>query len=40
MLVVCDYGKRYPKAVAIKSMDAEVITEELVKIFSRVGIPK
>ena len=38
VLVVCDYATRYPEAV--ESMDAKVIAEELVKIFSRVGILK
>ena len=40
VLVVCDYGTRYPEAVPLKSIDAEHIAEELVKMFARVGIPK
>ena len=40
VLVVCDYGTRYPEAVPLKSVDAEHIAEELVKLFARVGIPK
>ena len=39
VLVVCDYATRYPEAVALRSIDAATIAEELVKIFSRVGIP-
>ena len=40
VLVVCDYATRYPEAVAMRSVDAENVAEELVRIFSRVGIPK
>ena len=40
ILVVCDYATRYPEAVALKNIDAETIAEELVTIFSRVGIPR
>ena len=40
VLVVCDYATRYPEAVALRSIDAERIAEELVNIFARVGIPK
>ena len=40
ILVVCDYATRYPEAVALRSIDAEHIAEELVQIFSRVGIPE
>ena len=40
VLVVCDYATRYPEAVPLKTIDAECIAEELVKIFARMGIPK
>ena len=40
ILVVCDYATRYPEAVALSSTDAEHVAEELVRIFSRVGIPE
>ena len=40
VLVVCDYATRYPEAVALKNIDAGTIAEELVTIFSRVGIPQ
>ena len=39
ILVVCDYATRYPEAVALRSIDAENVAEELIQIFSRVGIP-
>ena len=40
ILVVCDYATRYPEAVAIKSIDAGRIAEELIKLFARVGVPE
>ena len=40
ILVVCDYATRYPEAIPLKSIDAECIAEELVTLFSRVGVPK
>ena len=38
ILVVCDYATCYPEAIPMKTIDAERVAEELVKIFSRVGI--
>ena len=40
ILVICDYATRYPKAIALKSIEAERIAEELIKLFARVGIPQ
>ena len=40
VLVVCDYATRYPEAVPMKHVDAASVAEELVSIFSRVGVPK
>ena len=40
ILVVCDYATQYPEAVPLRSIDAETIAEELIKLFSRVGIPE
>ena len=40
VLVVCDYATWYPEAVAMRSVDAEHVAEELVRLFSRVGIPR
>ena len=40
ILVVCDYATRYPEAVPMRSCEAEKIAEEVLKIFSRVGVPK
>ena len=40
MLVVCDYATKYPEAVPLRTVDAEAIAEELMIIFSRVGIPQ
>ena len=39
ILVLCDYGTRYPEAVPLKSITAKTIADELVQIFSRYGIP-
>ena len=40
ILVVCDYATRYPEAFPLRLMDAASIAEELVHLFSRVGIPR
>ena len=40
VLVVCDYATRYPEAVALKSIDAEHVAEELIPLFARVGVPR
>ena len=40
ILVVCDYATRYPEDIALRSTDAEHVAEELVKILSRVGLPR
>ena len=39
ILVMCDYATRYPEAIPLRSIDAEHIAEELIKVFARVGIP-
>ena len=40
ILVLCDYATRYPEAVPLRSIDAEHVAEELIKIFARVGVPE
>ena len=40
ILVICDYSTRYPEAIPLRSIDAEHIAEELIKVFARVGIPE
>ena len=40
ILVMCDYATRYPEAIPVKAVDVEHIAEELVRIFTRVGIPE
>ena len=40
VLVLSDYATRYPGAIPLKSIDAEHVAEELIKILSRMGIPK
>ena len=37
---MCDYASRYPEAFPLRSIDAEHIADELIKIFARVGIPR
>ena len=39
ILTVCDYATWYPEAIPLPSIEAERIVRELVKLFSRVGIP-
>ena len=39
VLVICDYATWYPEAIALKSIEAEAVAEELVTLFSRVGVP-
>ena len=34
-----DYATRYPEAVALPGIETERVTEALVEMFSRVGIP-
>ena len=38
--MVCDYATRFQEAIALKSITAETITEELIKLFAQVGIPE
>ena len=40
VLVICDYATRYPEAIALRSIDAEHVAEELIKVFSWVGVPQ
>ena len=40
VLVICDYGTRYPEAFPLKSINAETVAEELMKFFCQVGIPR
>ena len=37
--MVVDYASRYPEAVAVPTLEASRISEELMTLFSRVGIP-
>ena len=40
VLVLCDYATRYAEAVPMRTVHAEAVADELVKVFSRVGIPE
>ena len=39
-ILMIDYATRYPEAVALPSIETELVTEALVEMFSRVGIRK
>ena len=39
VLVLCDYATRYPEAITLKSIDATHVTDEIINIFARVGVP-
>lgn len=40
VLVICDYATRYPEAVPMSQVDAASVAKELVKVFSRVEVPR
>ena len=40
VLVICDYATRYPEAMPLQCTDAHRVAEELIVLFSRVGIPR
>ena len=40
ILVICDYATRYPEAIPLRSIEAKKIADELIKLFSKVGIPQ
>ena len=39
ILVVCNYATRYLEPIPMKTVDAEHVAEELVTMFTRVGVP-
>ncbi|XP_036066885.1 uncharacterized protein LOC112138883 isoform X2 [Oryzias melastigma] len=39
ILVICDYGTRYPEAFPLRDITAKQIAYALLQLFSRVGIP-
>ena len=39
VFVVCDYATKYLEAIPPKNTDAETIADELITLFTRVGIP-
>ena len=40
ILTIVDYATRYPEAVALSTIDTETVSEALLDIYSRVGVPK
>ena len=39
VLVICDYETRYPEVVPLRSIHATTVAEQLITLFSHVGIP-
>ena len=39
ILVICDYANRYPEVIALRTIDAGTVAQELLGFFARVGIP-
>ena len=40
ILVLVNYATRYLEAIPLKSIDTEVVAEELASVFTRMGIPE
>ncbi|XP_041369566.1 uncharacterized protein LOC121383545 [Gigantopelta aegis] len=40
ILTIVDEATRYPEAFALKSIEAEVIADKLIEMFSRTGVPE
>ncbi|XP_033101459.1 uncharacterized protein LOC117104684 [Anneissia japonica] len=40
ILTIIDFATRYPEAVPLPNIEAERVAEALVKVFSRIGMPK
>ena len=40
ILTLVDFSTRYPEGVPLKNIDTETVTEALVDIFSRLGVPE
>ena len=38
ILVLCDYATRYPEAIPLGTIDTEHIAEQLIGVFTRVGV--
>jgi IS30 family transposase len=39
ILSICDVATRYPELFALKDITAETVSDSLIELFSRVGIP-
>ena len=40
VLVIVDHATRFPEAIPLKNIEASTIADEMIKFFSRVGIPR
>jgi hypothetical protein len=39
-LVCVDYATKYPEAIALRDQEASTVSNAVISLFSRVGIPK
>lgn len=39
ILVICDYATRYPEAIPIPETSTDTVTQAMIEVFSRVGLP-
>ncbi|XP_063315604.1 uncharacterized protein LOC134615116 [Pelobates fuscus] len=40
ILIIVDYATRYPEAVALNNLQAEIVAGALMRVFSRMGFPR
>lgn len=40
LLTICDYATRYPEAIPISNMRVDTVTNALLTVFARVGLPE
>ena len=40
ILSIIDYGTRYPEAVPLKDATSETVSDAVISVFSRVGLPR
>ena len=40
IMTIIDYGTRYPEAVPLKNATSETVSDAMLGVFSRVGLPK
>ena len=40
LLTICDYATRYPEAIPLPNIRADTVSNALIQVFTRVGLPK